>query len=238
MHSNSETLKRTALVALFSAALAVCAVAQASPAEKTKTHTVPPVWTPEYNAAQGPLPDTSDWKVVREEKNLIVRLAPGSDWRRYRKVIAGEVRYTGTEIDLKPRQIAEITDLLQSRLEKDLPRVKLEGAPGALGTLRVDANITDAMANPLVNVPSVVVSMTPANRGRANLTGWVWDGETKAPVAAIEMSAGDEGYEWLWGFRQTGRLRMALRAQSKKLAQVLNQMGRTVSAAKAKAPVQ
>ena len=87
--------------------------------------TVPPVWTPTYNAEQGPLPDTSDLASGDSGKHVAVRLAPGSDWSQYRKVAAGDVRFTGSEIKLTPRQIAEVTDLLETRLEKDLRQVRL-----------------------------------------------------------------------------------------------------------------
>jgi hypothetical protein len=75
------------------------------------------VWSALYNAAQGPLPDTSKWKAVLQDRNVVVRLAPDTKWDRYASLSAGQVRFTGTEIDLKPRQIDEFADVLQSQLE-------------------------------------------------------------------------------------------------------------------------
>ena len=203
---------------------------------KTPSHYVPPVWSALYNAAQGPLPDTSTWKVVLQDRNLAVRLAPNTEWNRYASLTAGQVRFTGTEIYLKPRQIDEIADLLQSQLEKDMPRVKLSPAPGAKRTLRVDANITSAMVNPLVNVPSVAVSLAPARRGRASLTAWLYDSETNLPVASVELASGDQGDEWYFGVTHTGRLRAALRTESHTLARALAQVGRSAAAANHNSP--
>lgn len=109
---------RFVFATLLPTALAGCMAAQTSAPGRT----VPPVWTPTYNAEQGPLPDTSTWPVVIRGKHVAVRLAPGSDWSQYRKIAAGDVRYTGSEIKLTPRQIAEVTDLLETRLDKNTGR--------------------------------------------------------------------------------------------------------------------
>ena len=206
----------------------------AAQATKNANHTVPPVWTPAYNAEQEKLPDTTGWTVLRQDRSVVFLLAPGSKWQQYRSVKAGEVRYTGSEIALKPREIAGVTELLQAHLEKDLPRVKLGGAADASGVLRLDANITDALTNPLVNVPAFAASMAPT-KGRANVTAWIFDAKTGEPVAAVELANGDSGAEFLWGFRATGRLRAALREQSKELAQLLGQVNLAVEKLNAKA---
>jgi hypothetical protein len=215
------------MTALLSMVFAGCMVAQVAP--KAGARTAPPVWTPSYNSDQGPLPDTSNWKVIHQDRSLVVRVAPGSDWNQYREVLPGAVRYTGSEIKLKPRQIAEITDLLETRMIKDFKGVKLTPAPGASGVLTVDANITDAMANSRANLPAMTVDLVPAKRGRSTVTAWVFDRSTKQPVASIEMGEGDQSFEFLWGLRETGRIRRALRAQSRTLAGVLNQMGPTLT---------
>ena len=153
---------KSVVAVLLLVVVAGCLAAQTAPAQKQNDSGAPPVWTPAYNAEQGPLPDTSGWKVIRQEKNLVVRLAPGSDWSRYREVAPGQVRYTGSEIKLTPRQIAEVTDYLQKRLSKDLKGVSLTPSPGASGMLRVNANITDAkVSNRMVNMATVFASTMP-----------------------------------------------------------------------------
>ena len=221
---------------LLPLAFAGCMAAQAVQ-KQNESAGAPPVWTAAYNAEQGALPDTSNWKVIRQEKNLVVRIAPGSDWSQYREVAVGEVRYTGSEIKLTPRQIAQVTDFLQKRLVKDLRGIKLASAAGASGTLRVNANITDAkVSNRMVNLATVFASTIPGERDPASVTAWVLDGKTQKPVACIELSGGEAGYEWFLGFRQTGPIRMALRAQSQTLAWALHQMGAMIAAEKAKTP--
>jgi hypothetical protein len=193
---------------------------------------VPPVWTPVYNAEQGLLPDTTDWEVVIRGKHVVVRLAPGSDWSQYREVAAGEVRYTGSEIKLKPREIAQLTDMLQKRMEKDLRRVKLVPAPGASGMLKVDANITDAKTvNGKFNL-----TQTGADVGRANVTAWVLDGRTRQTVASIEMTGRGKHYTRGIDLSRTGEIRMVLRDESRTLAEMLTQMGPALAAEKAKSP--
>jgi hypothetical protein len=195
----------------------------------------PPVWSPAYNANQGPLPDTSAWKVVRQNKNVVVRLAPDTDWSQYREAVAGEVRYTGSEIKLTPRQIAEVTDYLAKRMAKELRGLTLSFAPGAAGTLQVNANLTDAkVSNRMVNLATVFASTIPGDRDPASVTAWVFDGKTHRPVARIDLTGGEADYEWFLGFRQTGQIRMALRSQSRTLAWVLSQMGPALAAEKAK----
>ncbi len=230
---------RPVLAVLLPLALAGCIVAQAAPAaEQTAKpeRTVPRTWTPSYNAAQGPLPDTSDWPVVIRGKHVIVRLAPGSDWRQYREIAAGEVRYTGSEIKLTPRQIAEVTDLLQTRLERDLRRVKLAPAPGASGRLKVDANITDAKTVIReLNVASESAGVIgAADVGAASVTAWVLDDRTQQAVASIEMTGSGKHYQRGIDLSATGQTRLVLREESRMLAQVLNQMGPALAAEKAK----
>jgi hypothetical protein len=204
--------------------------------------TVPPVWTPIYNAEQGPLPDTSDWPVIIRGKHVVVRLAPGSDWSHYGEVAVGDVRYTGSEIKLKPREIAQVTDMLETRMAKDLRRVKLSAAPGASGKLKVDANITDAKTtNRLLNATSEFSSVAlgfAADVGRANVTAWVRDGETKEPVASIEMSGSGTRYERGYDLFRTGQIRLLLREESRTLAEMLSQMGPAIGALKAKGRIQ
>jgi hypothetical protein len=230
--------------ALLTVALAVgglgtyCAAQNANQGagQEQKQSGAPPVWSAAYNAEQGALPDTSGWKVIAERKDFVVRLAPGGDWSRYGRVEAGAVRYTGSEIKLTPRQIAQVTDYLQKRLVKELGGVKLAAAAGASGSLRVDANITDArVSNRMVNVATVLASTMPGERDPANLTAWVLDGQTQKPVACIELAGGEASYEWFVGFRQIGQIRMALRAQSRTLGWVLTQIGPAIAAEKSKA---
>lgn len=237
MRQRLYVLNWSSVAVLLLMTLAVCVTAQTVPAQKQNDSGAPPVWTPAYNAEQGPLPDTSGWKVIRQQKNFIVRLAPSSDWSRYREVAAGQVRYTGSEIKLTPRQIAEVTDYLQKRLTKDLKGLSLTPSPGASGMLRVNANITDAkVSNRMVNMATVFASTMPGPREPASVTAWVIDSATQKPVACIETSGGEANLEWFLGFRQTGEIRMALRAQSRTLAWVLHQMGATVAAEEAKSP--
>jgi len=200
--------------------------------------TVPPVWTPMYNADQGPLPDTSDWPLVIRGKHAAVRLAPGSDWSQYREIAAGEVRYTGSEIKLTPRQIAELTDLLQMRLDKDLKQVKLAPAPGAAGKLRVDANITDAKATlRKLNLASESAGVIgAADVGAASVTVWVRDGKTQQVVASVEMAESGKHYQRGIDLSATGQTRLALREESRMLAQILTQVGPALAAEKAKTP--
>jgi len=219
------------------AALLPIALAGGMAAQTTQTgRTVPPVWTPTYNAEQGPLPDTSDWPVIIRGKHVVVRLAPGSDWGQYREVAAGDVRYTGSEILLKPRQIAQVTDLLQARMEKDLRRVKLAAAPGATGKLKVDANITDAKTtNSKLNAAAIGVA---ADVGRANVTAWVLDGRTRQVVASVEMAESGKRYQEGVDLSSTGQMRLALREESRTLAEMLSQMGPAIGALKAKGRTQ
>jgi len=188
---------------------------------KHPNHHVPPVWSPFYNAEQGTLPDTSNWRVLHDARNLVVRLAPGSEWKDYAKVQPGMVRYTGTENELSPKQIAFVADYLQLQIEKKLPGVHLGTPAAASGTLTVDVNITDAIVNHYNNLPTVAASMAPARERRSSLQAWVWDAATHKPVACIELIAADEGFEVVWGLRPTGRLRAALRAEADLLTDTL-----------------
>jgi hypothetical protein len=215
--------------------LAGCMLAQQASQQAAPQNAAPRVWSPAYNAEQGPLPDTAGWKVVRQEKYVAVRLAPDADWSQYREAVAGEVRYTGSEIKLTPRQIAEITDYLAKRMAKELKGVKLSGAAGVSGTLRVNANITDAkVSNRMVNMATVFASTIPGDREPASVTVWLVDGKTGRPVARIDMTGGEADYEWFLGFRQTGQIRLVLRSQCRTLAWELSQMGPRLAAEKAK----
>lgn len=203
-------------------ALPVCMAAQTTPTpdDQPKTgHTVPPVWSAFYNVEQGPLPDTSNWKIVLHGKQVVMRLAPGTDWSQFRQVAAGEVRYTGSENRLKPRKIAQLTDLLQFRLEEDLLRVKLAPVPGATQKLVVDANITDAR------------TAAGAYVGRANVTAWVCDAATKQPVASIELVESGKRYEQGFDLFSSGEIRLVLRDESRTIAQALNELTRISLAA-------
>ncbi len=225
---------RFVFATLLPTALAGCMAAQTSAPGRT----VPPVWTPTYNAEQGPLPDTSTWPVVIRGKHVAVRLAPGSDWSQYRKIAAGDVRYTGSEIKLTPRQIAEVTDLLETRLDKDLRQVRLAPAPGATGKLKVDANITDAKATlRKLNLASESVGVIgAADTGEASVTVWVLDERTRKPVASVEMTEGGKYYQRGIDLSATGQTRLALREESRTLAQVLTQVGPALAAEKGKTP--
>jgi len=228
-HSHPLTLK-SVIAALLPVVLASCMVAQTAPAQPPPKpgRMIPPVWTPSYNAEQGPLPDTSDWPVVMQGKHLVVRLAPGSDWSQYREVAAGEVRYTGSEIKLTPRQIAQLTDLLQMRLGKDLRLVKLSPAPGASGKLKVNANITEA--NAIHRMPNL--AYMAGEVGRASVTAWVLDDSTQQPVASIEMTGSGKRYARGVDFLETGETRMVLREESRMIARVLNAMGQAATVQK------
>jgi hypothetical protein len=225
---------RFVFATLLAMALAGCMAAQTSAPGRI----VPPVWTPSYNAEQGPLPDTSDWPVVIRGKHVAVRLAPGSDWSQYREIAAGEVRYTGSEIKLTPRQIAELTDLLQTRLDKDLRQVKLAPAPGAAGKLKVDANITDAKATlRKLNLASESVGVIgAADVGAASVTAWVRDGKTQQVVASVEMAESGKHYQRGIDLSATGQTRLALREESRTLAQILTQVAPALAAEKTKTP--
>lgn len=233
-HSHPLAVKLV-MAALLPMVLVGCMTAQSAPAaepspaaETPKTgRMVPPVWTPSYNAEQGPLPDTSDWPVVIQDKHLVVRLAPGSDWSQYRQVAAGEVRYTGSEILLTPRQIAQLTDLLQMRLDKDLRLVKLSPAPGASGKLNVNANITEAKA--IRRMPNL--AYMAGEVGRASVAAWVLDDRTQRPVAFIEISGSGKRYTRGVDLFETGETRMVLREESRMIARVLNAMGKAAAAA-------
>ena len=225
---------RFVFATLLAMALAGCMAAQTSAPGRI----VPPVWTPSYNAEQGPLPDTSDWPVVIRGKHVAVRLAPGSDWSQYREIAAGEVRYTGSEIKLTPRQIAELTDLLQTRLDKDLRQVKLAPAPGAAGKLKVDANITDAKATlRKLNLASESAGVIgAADVGAASVTAWVRDGKTQQVVASVEMAESGKHYQRGIDLSATGQTRLALREESRTLAQILTQVAPALAAEKTKTP--
>ena len=202
---------------------------EATGTKKHPNHRVPPTWSPFYNADKGALPDTSTWRVLHSARNLVVSLAPGADWSRYSKVQPGLARYTGTEIDLTPRQIANVTDLLQSQMEKKLPKARLGTPSTATGTLQVDVNLTDAIVNDPSGIPGLAVSMAPAREWRSQVVAWVWDAQTHQPVACIRLIAADDAYEVVWGLRPTGRLRAALRAQADLLADTLSHMQHKLS---------
>lgn len=212
---------RWKFIAFVPLVLSVCLMAQSTPApdEQPKSgHTVPPVWSAFYNVEQGPLPDTSNWKIAIRGKQIIVRLAPDANWTQYRRVAAGEVRYTGSEMKLKPREIAQLTDLLQTHLEKDLARVKLAPDAHASGELSVDANITDAKTvNGLFNLAQM-----GADVGRANVTAWVRDEKTKQPVACIQLVESGKRYDQGFDLFRTGEIRLVLRDESHLIAQALN----------------
>ena len=194
---------------------------EATGTKKHPNHHVPPTWSPFYNADKGALPDTTNWRVLHSARNLVVTLAPGADWSRYSKVRPGLARYTGTELDLTPRQIANVTDLLQSQIEKKLPKARLGTPAAATGTLQVDVNLTDAIVNDPSGIPALAVSMAPAREWRSQVVAWVWDAQTHQPVACIHLIAADDAYEVVWGLRPTGRLRAALRSQADLLADTL-----------------
>ncbi len=202
---------------------------EATGTKKHSHHHVPPVWSPFYNAEQGTLPDTSNWRTLHSARNLVVSLAPGADWSRYSKVQPGLARYTGTEIDLTPKQIATVADFLQSQMEKKLPRARLGTPSTATGTLQVDVNLTDAIVNDPSGIPGLAVSMAPAREWRSQVVAWVWDAQSHQPVACIRLIAADDAYEVVWGLRPTGRLRAALRAQTDLLADTLEHIQHKLS---------
>ena len=225
---------RTAISTILAVLLLTHALAAAAQEKKPAApeHSVPPVWSSFYNAEQGPLPDISGWKVELDQRGIVVRVAPGADWRQFSKALAGETRFTGSEMSLKPREIAQVTDYLQQRLEKDLPKVKLAPAAGGRGELVVDANITDAKTvNRLWNYSlelgaGVAPGVAGADQGKAAVIAWIRQGRKGPAIAAIQMRDSGRRYEVGLNLLRTGQIRSILREDSHTIAWAIGELSR------------
>lgn len=230
---------RTKAIGMLMLAMSVSVAWAEGPQKKDDGHLVPPVWSSFYNAEQGPLPDVSSWKVELNQKGIVVRTAPGVDWSRYAHVKAGEVRYTGREMSLKPREIAQLTDLLQRRLERELPKVKMTPRAGANETLLVDANITDAKTvnrlwNASITTMGVAGDVAGGDEGAAVVVAWIRQSPQGAPLAAIEMRDQGRKYELVLNWFRTGQIRAMLREDSHTVAWAVGELSREAASVKAK----
>lgn len=107
-------------------------------------------------------------------REIVTQLSQASDTYRSRSFVPYvSVQLAGLEIkgekDLRIERVDDVSfKLVPSGLRAS--RAKLDDVWGALGEMRAEAFVTDAVADPLVASPRLTITMTPAPRGGSSAT--------------------------------------------------------------------
>ena len=170
-------------------------------------------------------PNLMNWKTIKENRHLTIRINPDANLSLYNTIQVGNVAYTGPAGKFKQKDSDKLVRLLHDSLKRDLSTAKLSQHTSATGTLTLNANITHVKrSHPIVNVITTATVYVPLDLGEANVTAWIVDRATGQPIAEIEIVGCGQIYQVVSSFQALGQSNLLLKKESRTIAKELSRM--------------
>jgi hypothetical protein len=177
-------------------------------------------WSQTAGAFMDP-PPASDWKIIKHDKHLTVRVNPATNVFPAGGVEVGEVTYTGSTKKLNAKDAAKVVAILRACLEKDLAATEIPHA-AAGNTLKVNAEIRSVRrSHPLINAVSIAAIFVPVDLGAAKVTARVVDAKTGQAVAEIDLAGSGRIYQVISSLQPLGQGKIVLKHESRSIAKVV-----------------
>lgn len=173
--------------------------------------------------------DTSSWKVLKQSRQLTVRVNPSVNLASYTKIQMGSVTYAGPAKAVTKKQAEELIANFHTQLSRQLQgNGLLQESSRSTQTLVLQAQITRIRrSHPWVNVLTTAAIFVPVDLGASEAIVYFVDAQTNAPVLSMETERCGQIYQVIPSFQALGQSKLLLKKESRMIMKELQELHTT-----------